>query len=334
MLPALAARWNESVVAHAAAKYGVRPSDLERLAGFENFVFEADGGASGWILRISHSMRRTADYTMGEVQWVTSLAAAGLPVAGVLRSRHGNLVEIVAPDEEGYFVATAFERAPGVLLDDAPAIRRACWAPDLFEQWGDLLARLHLHARRFTPSAPAYRRQQWFEYDVLDGERWLPPNEVRVREVCQQARRAVESLPRHADAYGLIHADLTQRNFCYGDGRITAFDFDNCEYGWFVRDLAVAIYYVALDLPDDERNEGTSEFAGHLLRGYGARRTLERSWLEALPRFLRLQRVMNYVLAAQLNEREPTPEQRDQLRRRRELIEADEPVVGVDFARL
>ena len=55
----------------AAQRYGIRPSDLEPLPAFENFVYEwSSEYGTEHILRISHCARRTLDYTLGEVEFV------------------------------------------------------------------------------------------------------------------------------------------------------------------------------------------------------------------------------------------------------------------------
>lgn len=52
----------------------------------------------------------------------------------------------------------------------------------------------------------------------------------------------LHALPKDADSYGLIHNDFNDGNFTvdYDNDNITAFDFDDCCYFWFMYDIACA----------------------------------------------------------------------------------------------
>ncbi|HEY8088539.1 MAG TPA: phosphotransferase [Polyangiaceae bacterium] len=335
MHPEIVRRYSDRVRDEAAVRYGVDPSDLASLNAFENVVYECttpDG--ADVVLRVSHSARRTLDYTQGEVEFVRWLAAAGLPVARPVLAESGQFVERIEDDEPGqYFVATAFERAPGHVFDDAPPLRERYWGPELFRELGRIFARLHLRAQGYKPSNARLKRQEWHEYDVVDVDRFAPPEERLVRERTVEIVRRLNALPRSADGYGLIHADLHPHNFCFDEGRITVFDFDNCEYAWFVKDIAVILFYVARAEPADRRDEAAAAFLGPFLEGYRELRPCERAWLEAIPDMLALQRSMNYALFHQYRDPalvdEPTL---DAWRRFRRDIEGGKPVLDLAFA--
>src|SRR3954468_22557362 len=124
MHPELIRRFNEQARDEAAGRYGVPAQQLVPFKAFENFVFggtNQDG--NDIILRVSHSARRTLDYTMGEIEFVRFLAAAGLPVSKPILSDYGQFTEVIEDSEPGhYFVATAFEPGQGAVFDDAPAL--------------------------------------------------------------------------------------------------------------------------------------------------------------------------------------------------------------------
>jgi len=184
MNPELVRRFHERIRDEAGRRYGLEPSDLTELNAFENFVFEAvNQDGVDLILRISHSARRTFDYTMGEIEFVRYLGAAGLPVSQPLLSDSGQFLERIDDGEPGhYFVVTAFERAAGVVFDDAPPLREHYWKPELFRDLGRIFARLHNRAQTYKLSNPRFKRQEWYEYDVVDLDRFAPPEEQLVRE--------------------------------------------------------------------------------------------------------------------------------------------------------
>jgi amicoumacin kinase len=336
MHPELVRRFHEPIRDEAARRYGLSVAALTELAAFENFVYEAENDDGELvILRISHSTRRTVDYTLGEVEFVRYLAAAGISIAPPIVSESGQFVERIVDDRDPdhYFVATAFERADGIVFDDAPPLKDLYWKPPLFRDLGRLFARLHNRAQTYKLSNPRFKRQEWYEYDVVDIDRFAPPEEKLVRERTAKLIERLKELPRTPEHYGLIHADLHMHNFCFADGKITAFDFDNCEYAWFVKDIAVLLFYVARGEEREHRVDAVAAFLAPFLDGYRELRRCEREWLAAVPDMLALQRSMNYALFHQY--RDPAlldDDTLDRWSRFRRDIEADTPVVQLDFA--
>lgn len=336
MHPELVRRFSAPIRDEAARRHGLSPEALTELAAFENYVYEAENDlGDSVILRISHSSRRTLDYTLGEVEFVRYLAAAGLPVSPPVLSESGQFVERIEDREAGqYFVVTAFERAEGIVFDDAPPLKDRFWRPPLFRDLGRLFGRLHERARTYRPSSPRLKRQEWHEYDVVDIGRFAPPEERLVRERTAAIIARLQALPRTPEHYGLIHADLHPHNFCFAEGKLTAFDFDNCEYAWFVKDIAVLLFYIVRGEPRERRDEAAAAFLGPFLEGYREVRPCEAEWLAAVPDLLSLQRSMNYALFHQY--RDPAvldDDTRDRWSRFRTAIEADTPVLNLDFTR-
>ena len=335
MHPELVRRFQERIRDEAARRFGLQPSQLTELNAFENYVYEGDNeDGVGLVLRISHSTRRTVDYTLGEIEFVRYLAAAGIPLAQPMLSETGQFVErIPDSDPAQHFVATAFERAEGIVFDDAPPFKELYWKPPLFRDLGRIFARLHNRAQTYKLSNPRFKRQEWYEYDVVDIDRFAPPEEQLVRERTARIIERLKQLPRTPEDYGLIHADLHPHNFTFADGRITVFDFDNCEYAWFVKDIAVLVFYVARGAPRGQRVEAVSTFLGPFLEGYRELRRCDRAWLETIPDMLALQRSMNYALFHQYRDPGVLDETTlDSWSRFRRDIEADVPVLQLNFA--
>ncbi len=335
MHPELVRRFHEPIRDEAARRYGLSPEALTELAAFENFVYEAENDdGDSLILRISHSTRRTVDYTLGEVEFVRYLGAAGIPVAQPILSDSGQFVERIADREAGHsFTVTAFERAEGIVFDDAPPLKERYWKPPLFRDLGRLFARLHNRAQTYKPSNPRFKRQEWHEYDVVDINRFAPADEALVRERTLAIIARLQALPRTPESYGVIHADLHMHNFCFADGKITAFDFDNAEYAWFVKDIAVLLFYVARDEAREQRDAAAAAFLAPFLEGYRELRRCDREWLAAVPDMLALQRSMNYALFHQYRDPAVLDEATlDRWSRFRRDIEAETPVLQLDFA--
>ena len=336
MNPELVRRFHEDIRDEAARRYGLLPDGLTELRAFENYVYEAENeDGAGVVLRLSHSSRRTFDYTLGEIEFVRYLGAAKIPVAQPFLSEGGQFVErIPDKDPEHHFVVTAFERAEGIVFDDAPPLKERYWKPELFRDLGRIFARLHNRAQTYKLSNPRYKRQEWYEYDVIDIDRFAPADEPLVRERTHAIIDRLKRLSRAPEDYGLIHADLHPHNFTFADGRITTFDFDNCEYAWFVKDIAVILFYVARGEVRGQREAACAAFLTPFMDGYRELRPCDRAWMETIPDMLALQRSMNYALFHQYRDPEVRDEPTlDSWHRFRRDIEADTPVLELDFSR-
>jgi Ser/Thr protein kinase RdoA (MazF antagonist) len=86
------------------------------------------------------------------------------------------------------------------------------------------------------------------------------------REVLQKAERivadAMDQLGTSPQVYGLIHGDLHLKSLLFSpDGRPVVIDFDTCGYGYYIYDLAVAIWNLF-------NREDYTDLRNALLTGY------------------------------------------------------------------
>jgi Ser/Thr protein kinase RdoA (MazF antagonist) len=147
------------------------------------------------------------------------------------------------------------------------------------------------------------------------------------KKVVQRAR----DLPLSDFQYGLIHADVYQDNFFWSNGELLLFDFDNCEYGYYISDIAIAIYAALWRLPDRaDRAEFSERFLRSLLTGYREEHVLSRKEIEALPLFLQLREVLIYIVAKKmLDLNNLTPMQARLLAERGNRIRQNRPIVDL-----
>ena len=82
------------------------------------------------------------------------------------------------------------------------------------------------------------------------------------------------------EAYGLIHADLVvDANLLFWRGEARAIDFDDCRFGYWMFDLAIALEHV-------QEDRAFPLYRDALLEGYTESRTLPEQQLRQLPLFL------------------------------------------------
>ncbi len=115
-------------------------------------------------------------------------------------------------------------------------------------------------------------------------------------------------------------------------GNITLFDFDDCVYGWFIYDIAMALFYsVPFDPP--EAASLAREFMPHFLRGYRSENKLDDAWLQELPHFLKLREIELYAIihrSFDVNNVDD-PWAARFMEGRKQWIEYDVPFIDLDF---
>jgi Ser/Thr protein kinase RdoA (MazF antagonist) len=322
-------RFHDGILQEAMQRYGIGEGDIRLLDGFESFMYEFQQDGRDYILRLAHSRRRSVELIQGEVDWINYLAAGGAGVARAILSRQGNLVEAVDDGRGGQFLATAFVKARG----DHP--RGAVWTPEFYERYGRALGRIHALTRRYQPADPAWRRPDWDDPIMLQVETLLPPSEGLVVERFRELGAYLRALPRDPEGYGLIHQDFHAGNFFVDDeGRITAFDFDDCVYSWFIYDIAMVLFYSALFAEDGRAF--TEAFMPCFLQGYRRENALDPAWLAEMPHFLKLREIDLYAVIHRSFDLESTEDRfvAHYMPGRRERIEGEVPVIDYDFPSL
>ncbi len=287
--------FKQDILEAALNRYCIPLTDAKILDGFESFIFNVRRDDCDFILRIGHSSRRNPDLIQGEVEFVTHLRGAGLSVPQVLPSANQLLVESIEAQDGSSFLATLFEKAPG----HHPAGED--WTPALAQSMGQFMGKLHRLSKEFSPSLPRFKRfsiaEDFVEVEHI-GLSVLHAHDGPVLQAYRDTVAAIQQLPQDHESYGLCHADFHGGNFFItDDGVITLFDFDDCQYAWFVYDIAMALFYViSHDCTHEIELEKARTFLSGFWSGYLVENELAPSWLEHIPLFLRLREIDLYFL--------------------------------------
>lgn len=282
-------RFHDGIFEAVIQRFGISDGQIQSLDAFESFIYEFERDGAGYILRIGHSLRRSEALIQGEVDWINYLAEGGVSVARAIHSERGNLVEAVEDGRGGQFLATAFVKAQGQRPWSAG------WTPALYESYGKLIGSMHARTRSYQPAEPASKRPEWDDdlFEFVD--RFLPATEVIARQRYHALLEHLHGLPKDSHSYGLIHQDAHGSNMLVDEaGRLTLFDFDDCLYSWFINDIAIVLFYVAIGVEDP--TAFTREFMRHFLFGYQQAYNLDPIWLREIPHFLKLRELELYAV--------------------------------------
>lgn len=80
--------------------------------------------------------------------------------------------------------------------------------------------------------------------------------------------------------------------------KITLFDFDECQYSWYVEDIAIQLFYMVYVVLDDsiqERNNQARRFLQYFLKGYERHTSIDSESLHDIGLFLRLREFIVYI---------------------------------------
>jgi Ser/Thr protein kinase RdoA (MazF antagonist) len=163
--------------------------------------------------------------------------------------------------------------------------------PAAFERLGAIAARLHQHARGWTPP-PAFRRRTWDEQTTIGATphwgRWEDGMGIGAEELALLGRlrdavfARLDAYGKGPGRYGLVHADMRLANLLVDGDATYVIDFDDCGYSWFLYDLASALTFI-------EDRDDVPELIAAWVRGYGG---LEASEHAIVPTLIMLRRLL------------------------------------------
>jgi Ser/Thr protein kinase RdoA (MazF antagonist) len=280
-----------------ARLYEIQPDELQLCAGddgCQNLVFFYRRHAHERVLRVSFREDRQPDQILAELDFVCYLHQNGVRVAPPVESVEGRRMEVVSAGPH-QFAVVSFERAPGHrLADRGYRYRDGASIEEYYVNCGRLLGQMHRLSCSYSPRSPASKRPQLIDVLADAIPSYLPPSYVKVRKRFDRLLAKTTQLPRDRDAYGLIHADFNDGNYCidYTNGDITIFDFDDSAYCWFMYDLADAwrsgVGWSMAETDPGLRRDSMNRYFDTLLGGYTREHTLPDTWLERMPMFLKL----------------------------------------------
>jgi Ser/Thr protein kinase RdoA (MazF antagonist) len=321
-------RFTPEILGQALTAYGIDPALITPLDGFESFIYEFQDSAGPGILRISHSIRRTANMVRAELDWIDYLHRGGVGVSKPLRSINESWVEVLPDGEDGYYLTSAFEKARGNHIGPD-------WPKELLREYGHQIGLMHKLATTYKPSDPAWLRPNWNDPIHQEVEAFIPERDDKIRQIYWKTVQLISDLPVEKNAYGLIHQDAHRGNFYLDQaGKITFFDFDDSSYSWFVEDIALVLFYAVMG--QDDPVGFTEDFLKEFLPGYFAAYPLDLKWFQEIPTFMKMRELDLYAVI----HRSFDVENLDDpwciwyLDGRKERLEAEIPYLDFDFSNL
>jgi Ser/Thr protein kinase RdoA (MazF antagonist) len=215
------------------------------------------------------------------------------------------------------------------LAGEAPADFVDRWDDEFYQQWGKIVGRMHEASRSYTPPSERYKRPHWYQTDDVAVEKYVAADDTGVMRASMKVIETLRQLPTKPESYGLIHGDLHRRNFLVKDGVLTVFDFGSCQYCWFSYDIAVCVYHAVFSTPKGmQMKDFGDHFLEQFIRGYEEVNSTCEIWLDKIPLFLKLRRIVMYLdMLRYWDLASLSPDRKQFLQRHHRDIEADTSVL-------
>lgn len=227
-----------------------RDTEVRLLNVSENATYLLDDmqGGRKLILRVHRPGYHTREEIASELAWIQALRHENIvqtpaPIPGA----NGALIQTLPLDGERQRHAVAFDFVEGAEPETSDTL------PAWFRELGAITARMHLHARAWTPPA-SFRRKTWnFETFLGDTPHWGPWRAGLGLDAAGAALldRATQTIARRLTAYGdgperfgVVHADLRLANLLVRGADLHVIDFDDCGLSWFTYDFAAAVSFI------------------------------------------------------------------------------------------
>ena len=160
--------------------FSLKDFDFQEVEGHEGgrnqiFVFSKNDEKK-FVLRISSTGDRTEKDYLAETEFVHYLAENGAPVADVIPSVNGKLVEVVDNGKEPIFISL-FEYAKGMLLcDNGYRYRERVPLEEYFYNTGKTLGKIHELSKYFKPKSTHRRPDSFDKFNIEYINRLIPDN--------------------------------------------------------------------------------------------------------------------------------------------------------------
>lgn len=318
---------NASLLQAGAKRFDVPPATLQLLGGMDGVAYSYVRDGAAYVLKFTPVPVTQIPTVRARLDFVNYLSANGVHVSRPVPSTQGELVETLESAGQLWAI-TSSELAPG-----RHATHAGEFGDELFQLWGQTIGQMH----RLTKHYDEVRRWpdgligDWKD-EMKSFAEWC--DDDGVREKWLALGRQMEQWMPDKDCYGLIHNDLHMMNFMVSrvdsELRLTVFDFDVCDYHWFMTDIGIAVFHAVWGRWSDVAytRAFVPRFLEHFMRGYARENTLDKVWLQRLPMFVKYRQMLLHTVFSH-EWASPTPDQARQLAAWRQSIIAETP--AVDF---
>ncbi|UVI29446.1 phosphotransferase [Paenibacillus spongiae] len=136
----------DHIKAQAFALLGCQPAEARLLGGYDNNVYEINRGGEPIVVKLLDRSKAAESQVRAEMEWLEYLVLHGLKVARPIRLIEDTYIKPISDD----IYCIAYHKVNGGHIDPQD---NHVWNYALFEQWGELMGKLHVLAKTRTDQA-------------------------------------------------------------------------------------------------------------------------------------------------------------------------------------
>jgi Ser/Thr protein kinase RdoA (MazF antagonist) len=220
----------------------------------------------------------------GEMTWLAALSGeAGMPVPAPVPTMDGRLLlNVSTPGIPKGRIVSLMRWIDGRRITQRVVDAHA-------RSMGRMAGRMHAFAAAWIPPQ-GFDRFTWDWESLLGGRdmncslaELVASMPVSLRQpfidISCEARRVMASLGRQPDAFGMTHTDLCLQNILFKNGKFFPIDFEDCGFGYWLWDIAVA-------LEDDPWTEAWQKRKDEFMAGYLPEHPLPETQIKLIDLFM------------------------------------------------
>ena len=285
---------HQSALADAVRQLYELPGDtaVSLINHSENLTYRLDepSGPKS-VLRVHRLGYQSHSNILSEIMWMDALRRdADIETPHAMAGPDGQLVQEIQVLGARKRWCVRFQWIEGETPEETDQFEELI---EPFGQLGEVTARLHQHARKWTPP-DNFVRQRWDDQGTIgknpiwgrfiEGPALSSGDKQLLNDCADAVRMRLRRFGQAPDRFGLIHADMRLANLMFHEGNIQVIDFDDCGSGWFLYDLGTALSFME-DRPD------VPELVAAWVRGYRKVLALSEEEEDVIPTFIVLRRL-------------------------------------------
>ncbi len=273
--------------------YNLSSQNWWQLGDNENLVIWAS--RSDWsevVLRITEATHRNINEVIAEVDFYSIQTNNEWPVAKLIPSIQGQLLETLEINEIPYYV-TCFEKLMG---DHQSSDDISARSGEQIIALGKSVGQIHNITQMNHLQTNKYSRNQRYEEDILVSFENYVEDASLIAERLNHIKEVLWTIPITPTTYGLIHTDIRPRNLHIVNGSPIHYDFDDICFHYYLYDIAVTAFHSLDWIADsDERTAFFNYFIDNYLEGYDSVCPIWPISYEILAKLIELRCIYAYI---------------------------------------
>lgn len=306
--------WKQDLVVEAIKRFRGTEDSFTCIGGFYQNVFLYERDGEEFILKLIPSANKDRTMLHSELKWIQFLRKNGIQIPKNVLSKRGNTIEVIHSLPIP-FCAISYEKAEGEHVDE----KVLHWNEYLFTRWGQEMGKMHAISKKFHLQEVDTPFDDWDQGEIYHRDLSFAPKIIQDRWI---DLREKATFPKTEKTYGLIHNQLSHRNFLLSQNReLIIFDLNHVKYHWYTYDIAIALYNALSFVPEYERGSFKQEFLHKFMFGYLCENLLEDGWEEQVEFFLVFYQHFRYLfLKVYLNKENASEDKLKEMKMLEEMI--------------